>query len=38
MVVESILERTMPQSIEAEMSVLGAMILITRLLTLLSRY
>ena len=27
MVVESILERTMPQSIEAEMSVLGAMIL-----------
>ena len=27
MVVESVLERTMPQSIEAEMSVLGAMIL-----------
>ena len=27
MVVESILERTLPQSIEAEMSVLGAMLL-----------
>ena len=34
MVVESILERTMPQSIEAEMSVLGAMILDNEVISL----
>ena len=34
MVVESILERTMPQSIEAEMSVLGAMILDSEVISL----
>ncbi len=34
MVVESILERTMPQSVEAEMSVLGAMILDNEVISL----
>ena len=34
MVAESILERTLPQSIEAEMSVLGAMILDNEVISL----